>query len=257
MQRLLGHWQTILEGIVAQPECLITDLPLLTAAERVQILSAWNATETATASEEVSVHRLIERQVERTPETIALRCGTEHLTYQQLNLQANRIAHVLQEKRISPETPVIFFAERDMYFAIAMLAIFKAGGIYIPVDPFHPEERNRRVLQESHAVLALTTRTYLPALQRLQQSDAHSLLILSIEDLLEQETRDTNPERPFHVDQVAYILYTSGSTGQPKGVMVEHRGLLNHLQAKIADVQLSAADNLAQNGPLSFDISIW
>ena len=255
--RMAGHWQTLLEAIIAHPEQKISTLPLLTFPERQQ-MQQWNNTGHA-YPEQRYLHQIIEANVDRIPDAIALCCDDEHITYQQLNQQANKVGWFLAEHGAGPEVYIGLFAERSIAFAIAMLAVLKACAIYLPLDPLFPVARLEQMLQQSRPAFILTTSAYSQILQQssanLPQGERPHILDLKV--LLQQQGSGTNLPVQCQPQNLAYVIYTSGSTGVPKGVMVEHRGMLNHLYAKIADVQLSATDIVAQNGPQSFDISIW
>ncbi len=154
MERLLGHFQTLLEGIAAQPEQRIGELPLLSAAERHELLVTWNDTQTAVPPQ--CVHELFAAQVERTPEAVAIEFAGQPLTYRQLNVRANQLAHYLQERGVGPEVRVGVCLERSLDLVVALLGILKAGGAYVPLDPAYPRERLAFMLQDSQAPLLVT-----------------------------------------------------------------------------------------------------
>ncbi|HJT57763.1 MAG TPA: amino acid adenylation domain-containing protein, partial [Ktedonobacteraceae bacterium] len=259
--RLLAHWQALLTGIVAQPEQPVSALPLLTQEERHQILHTWNDTGCSNLSE-ACLPQLLEAQVANAPDAIALRYGEEQVSYEQFNERANMLARMLVARGVGPERLVAVFAERNIAFVTAILAIWKAGGAYLPLDPQYPVSRLAQVLQQSECCLVITAEALQSTLlQALEASDgyrsAEHVGVVLLEAPLAQASSSTNLPTRCLPDQLAYVIYTSGSTGAPKGVMVEHRGMLNHIFAKAADVQLNHADIVAQNGPQSFDISVW
>ncbi|HET8846605.1 MAG TPA: amino acid adenylation domain-containing protein, partial [Ktedonobacteraceae bacterium] len=259
MKRLLEHWQRLLAGIVANPDACLADLPLLTEAEMQHMLLLNN-----TAREypqDLCLPQLFEAQVAHTPQAQAVSCGEEHLTYWELNEMANRLAWLLLERGVGPEVPVALCADRGVHFIAAVLAVWKAGGIHVPVDPNYPESRIAQLVKRSGCSLVLTN-------ARLQTQLEHILLdagdaggdippVLAIDTLLKQGTNITNLPARCEWQNLAYIIYTSGSTGVPKGVMVEHGGMLNHIYGKITDLQITQEDILIQNGPPCFDIIIW
>jgi amino acid adenylation domain-containing protein len=258
ISRLAEHWQTLLEALVADPGQRISRLPLLSQAGRQQLLSAWNPPEQA-ADETPPLTERIEAQVARTPDALAVCCADACLTYHCLNQRANRCARALLDQGVTPELPVGLLAGRDLSFVSALLAIFKAGAAYLPLDPGFPASRLGQILGQSAPTCVLVTRAHRQLLARAYASAAlpDTPRTLALEEQLGGPGGGENLALRCHPGQLAYIISTSGSTGTPKGVMVEHRGLLNHLAAKMADVQLSAGDRVAQNGPQCFDISIW
>ena len=258
LERMLGHWQTLLSGIVANPDCPIAKLPLLTAVERHQLLIAWNHTERDFPLADCFQQRF-EAQAEKTPEAIAVSCNETQLTYRQLNAQANRLAHLFMAQGVGPEVLVALLAERSIDFLTTILAVFKAGGAYLPLDPLHPPRRQRQILQQSRAPLVLASTEFLPALDEALADvlPAERPQVHPIETLLAQPASAENPPSRATPANLAYVIFTSGSTGRPKGAMVTHVGMLNHLWSKVEDLNLTAADVLAQNASQTFDISVW
>ncbi|TMD63194.1 MAG: amino acid adenylation domain-containing protein, partial [Chloroflexi bacterium] len=258
IQRIRNNFQRLLETVVEDPGQHLLDLPLLTEAEQEQIVVEWNATSVAYAREQTFV-TLFEAQVERTPDAVAARYARAHITYRQLNQRANQVAHHLHDCSIGPERLVALLAERDIPFLTAILAVFKAGGAYLPLDPQHPTARLRHVLQHSGCHLVLTASVFASALsEALEEIPAETRpQVLLLEELLQQPHIQHNLAPQPSPRQLAYVIYTSGSTGRPKGAMVEQQGMLNHLYAKIADLQLTEADRVAQTASQCFDISVW
>ena len=163
--RLAGHWQTLLEGIVTHPDQRLNELPLLTEQERHQFVVEWNATQAAYPQDRC-LHELFEEQVERTPEAVAVVCEGEQLSYRELNRPANQLAHHLRERGVGPEMLVALLTERGIPFLISMLAVFKAGGAYLPLDPRHPDTRLRREIEHSHCSIILATMAFTPTLSQ-------------------------------------------------------------------------------------------
>src|SRR6266516_3467410 len=256
--RMAGHWQTLLEGVVADPTRRLADLPLLTEQERCQLLVEWNATQVAYPQEQC-LHQLFEAQVERSPEAVAVVCEEHHLTYHELNARANQLARHLRELGVMPETLVALLMERSMNFVAAILAVFKAGGAFLPLDLQHPVGRHYQILQQSGCQLVLTTDKYGSTLaEALVEIDGSQRpQVIDIETLLQKRAAGENLPLRSVPGNLAYIMYTSGSTGAPKGVMVEQLGMVNHIYAKIADLALNREDRVAQNGPPCFDIVVW
>ncbi|TMC17286.1 MAG: methyltransferase domain-containing protein, partial [Chloroflexi bacterium] len=220
MSRLLGHWQTQLEGIVANPQAQLSDLPLLTEAEREQLLVQWNATQ-RDYPQELCVHQLFERQVQQTPEAIALVFEDGALTYADLNRRANQLAHHLQSitdglATVGSQLLVGICMQRSIAMVVALLAALKAGGAYIPFDPDHPAERLTWMLMDARPVVVLT-QTHLMTIFSLHQVQCICLDACWDAIACESSLNPTSQVAPQHL---AYVLYTSGSTGTPKGVMV-------------------------------------
>lgn len=254
IQGLLEHWRILLEGVATDPDTRVENLPLLPEDERRQILVEWNATR-RNRPPDLSIHELLEAQTQRTPEKVAAIFGDEQLTYSELNRQANQLARYLQAQGGEPESLVGLLDERGNNLLVAILSVFKTGGAYLPLDPDDPPARLHQILGKSNCSLLLTTRKFAPMLETLPAG--RSPHILYWEDIPWQElAEDKLPDctRPEHL---AYVTYTSGSTGAPKGAMIEHRGMLNHLYAKIKDLCLTEADTVAQTASQCFDISVW
>lgn len=252
--RMLGHFQTMLTAIVANPKQRISELPLLTAAERTQLLVEWNNTQT-NYPQQACIHQLFEAQVESTPDAVAVVFGKEQLTYQQLNQQANQLAHYLQSLGVGPEVMVGLCAERSLEMIIALLAIVKAGGAYVPLDPMYPEERLTLMLEDAQVSVLLTQQHLI---DRLPLCNAKVVYLDSNVEAIAQHSQD-NPLSQTTPDNLAYVIYTSGSTGTPKGVTVLHRGVVR-LVKDTNYISISTKDVFLQLAPISFDAStfeIW
>jgi amino acid adenylation domain-containing protein/non-ribosomal peptide synthase protein (TIGR01720 family) len=250
IRRLLGHFTTLLEGVVANPQQRLAELPLLTAAERQQLLVDWNAT-AAAYPPDACLHRLFEAQVARTPEAIALVYEQQQVTYQELNQRANRLAHHLQGLGVGPEVLVGIFLERSLELIIGLLGILKAGAAYVPLDPSYPPERLQFMLAEAQVFVVLT--------QASRRTQVHGDRVLCLDsDWPAVAGKSTaNPVPQTVAAHVAYVMYTSGSTGTPKGVMIPHGGICNRLLWMQEAYGLTAADNVLQKTPVGFDVSVW
>ncbi len=256
IERMAGHFQILLESIVKSPKQPVSELQLLGANESHQILCEWNNTQ-ADYPLDQCFPQLFEAQVARTPEAIAVIFDSQQLTYQQLNARANQWAWHLVEQGVCDNTVVALLCERNLDFLTAILAIFKAGGAYLPLNSNHPVERLRQVLEQSQATKVLVATHLEPMLSLALNSLETPPQLLCLEELAAQSQSSENLPGRCQPQDLAYVIYTSGSTGAPKGAMLEHRGMLNHLYAKVEDLQLSAADVVAQTAPVSFDISVW
>ncbi|HEX6292328.1 MAG TPA: amino acid adenylation domain-containing protein [Herpetosiphonaceae bacterium] len=251
IERLIGHFQTLLPGIAADPRLPITRLPLLSDAERQQ-LSAWNRTRVPYPPDR-TLHELVEAQAEATPDAAALIFGDTSLSYRELNQRANQLAHHLRALGVGNETPVGVCVERSLELVIALLAILKAGGAYVPLDPGYPAERLAFLIKDSQ-VPVLLTQQHLDA--RLPD---HQAAVLHVAAAADQIARwpTTNPVGTSDPDRLAYIIYTSGSTGQPKGAMNSHGAIVNRLLWMQDAYRLTPADAVLQKTPFSFDVSVW
>lgn len=259
IDRLAINFQTLLQSIVTNPHQPVSQLPLLNPIEQQQIIELWNQTQSEyplAAQSEWCFPQLFEQQVSLTPDAIAVSDGDRNLTYQALNDRANRWARHLVELGVDAETIVALVADRNLDFLTAILAVFKAGGAYLPLNPHHPAERIQQVLSQSKAPLILTSNSWTSMLEPIVSSLTNSHL-LNFSQLNAPEYSGANLPIRCTPDNLAYVIYTSGSTGKPKGAMLEQRGMLNHLYAKIVDLNLSPRSIVAQTAAQTFDISIW
>jgi amino acid adenylation domain-containing protein len=226
IERLLANLQVLLDGMVADPTSCLADLPLLTAAERKLVLYDWNDTQES-YPEDPCIHEMFERQVLRTPSATALVCGEEQLSYAELDLRANQLAHHLRGLGVRRETLVGVCVARSAELVTSLLAILKAGGAYVPLDPDYPPERLAYMLQDSGAKIVVTQD---PFADRLRGS-GDGPIVLSLDQARQQilAESESKPESQVGASNLAYVIYTSGSTGAPKGTAIEHRNLANLL----------------------------
>ena len=201
-------------------------------------------------------HELFEEQARTRPDDIAAVHGNLRLTYRELNARANRVAQALLVRGLAREGVVGVVTERNLDWLTAVLAVFKAGGAYLPVEPGFPVDRIARTLTRAGCRLLLTERGRTANLDPALASVPGAQKLL-IDAALEEGHSDADPGIAIAPDQLAYIYFTSGSTGEPKGAMCEHAGFLNHLFAKIDDLQIGAETVVAQTAPQAFDISLW
>jgi amino acid adenylation domain-containing protein/non-ribosomal peptide synthase protein (TIGR01720 family) len=252
MKRMIRHYLVLLADVVDKPEQRISQIPLLTATERNRLLCEWNDT-TSGGLRDDGIGRLFETQVEAAPDSIALTFKSEDLTYLQLHRRVNRLARHLRNLGVGPDVRVAVYMPRTPAIVVALLGILKAGGAYVPVDPAYPEERLKFILRDSQAGLVLTLKPNRSKLLSYAEIDPESILCL---DNLDSGDCSTLPSISSPND-LAYMIYTSGSTGNPKAAMVEHKGMVNHLLAKVEDLDIGPHDRVVQNASQCFDISIW
>jgi amino acid adenylation domain-containing protein len=248
--RMAAHFQTLLQGIVSDPEQHLSSLPLLTEAERHQLLVEWNDTHSP-FPHQACLHELFEAQVERTPEALAVLAEGQQLSYGQLNRLANQLAHHLRTLGVGPDVPVGIYVERSPEMLIGILGILKAGGAYVPLEPSYPAERLAFMLQDSQVTVLVTQERLLP---NLPEHDAKIVCLDTAEGLIACES-EANPVRRTSPANLACLLYTSGSTGQPKGTLLQHRSLVNYTTAAAARYALAPGDRVLQFAPISFDAS--
>ncbi len=255
VQRILGHWQTLLQGMAANPQASLHELPFLTQKEEQQLLAEWNATQTP-VDETLCVHELFQAQAAKTPAAIAVCCRENSISYGELNLRSNQLAHYLRTLGVGPEVVVGVFMDRSIEMVVALLAILKAGGAYLPLDPAYPADRIAMMIDETQ-MPALVTQSGL--LGELPQHRAQTICLDAI--ALQQASRgpqsQVNVQSGVTPSNLAYIIYTSGSTGRPKGVEIEHRSLLNLIQWHQRAYNVSPADRSTHLAGVSFDASVW
>jgi amino acid adenylation domain-containing protein len=227
IKRLARHWGILLESLVARPTERIGMLPLLTEIERHQVLLAGNALQTAFPSEQC-VQQLVERQVQSTPDALAVvyepdQLTYQQLTYQQLNRRANQLAHFLQQRGVGPNVLVGICVERSVEMVVGLLAILKAGGAYVPLDPTSPAERKAFILENSQASIVVTQHS----LSRDLPLGEVQVVCLDTDKAEIAQQSEWNPTSANTADDLAYVIYTSSSTGHPKGVQILHRAVVN------------------------------
>ncbi|MDL5368233.1 amino acid adenylation domain-containing protein, partial [Xanthomonas sp. NCPPB 2654] len=254
--RILGHWTTLLEAMVGDGVQTVSRLPLLSSAERQQMLFAFNATDTA-YPHLATIHALFEAQAAQQPDADALEYAGDRLSYAALNRRANAVAHRLIAMGVTPGDRVAICAERSLAMVVGVLGVLKAGAAYVPLDPAYPADRLAYMLADS-APMAVLTQAVLRA--RLPMLDGLDVPAIVLDAEVEETASDlANPVVANLTSRdVAYVIYTSGSTGQPKGVMVEHRSAVNFWQAMTRTTHRSCGPNarVALNAAFSFDMSL-
>ena len=280
IERLVGHYQTLLTAIVQNPTQLLTDLPLLTAAEQQQLLIDWNAT-AAPYPAERCIHQLFAEQAARTPGAVAViavddkvrgwqgdKVTTDHpvtlspphlviLSYGELNNRANQLAHHLQALGVGPESLVGIGVSRSPAMVVALLGVLKAGGAYLPLDGHYPAERLRFMVADAQPKVLIAEADLLAKVaDKMDDSQPpYHLLDLAVDWPTIAQYPTDNPVSTVDAENLAYVIYTSGSTGQPKGVMIPHRALVNHGAALVREFGLTAQDRVLQFAAFSFDVA--
>jgi surfactin family lipopeptide synthetase C len=252
IKRVLGHLRTALDAIARNPDCALGDVPILTGGERKQLLDDWNNTKHALPRRD-SVIDLFQAQHTRTPDAVAFTCGDERITYAELNARANRLAHHLQALGVGPEVLVGLCIERSFDFVVALLAIFKTGGAYLPLDPTYPRERLEFMLKDAGIAVLVTLDRMVSALP----SMGLTLVRLDADHHLLDRHPNIEPTTRLSPQQLAYVIYTSGSTGQPKGVAVEHMQVLNRLHWMWETYPFKLGEVACQKTAVNFVDSIW
>ncbi len=248
--RMANHFQTLLEAIVDNTDSSLAALPLLTEPERHQLLVEWNETAVAYPTN-LCLHFMIEDQVERTPDSVAVIFEREHLTYRELDRKANSLAHFLQQRGVGPDVLVGVCMERSLEMVISLLAILKAGGAYVPLDPTYPPDRLAYMLQDAQMPLLLTQERFKAALTGTQ------IVCVDTEwSTIAQQPTD-RPVSDVQPHNLAYMIYTSGSTGKPKGALNTHKGICNRLLWMQDAYSLQIGEGVMQKTPFSFDVSVW
>ena len=256
--RMAGHLTRLIEGIVNEPDKRIDELSILTPAEQRQLNEEWNDTDTQYPEAE-SFPQLFEQQVNKRPEAIAVSFQQQYVSYGELNRRVNTLAQSLSNHGVGPEVAVSVITRRNIDLLISILAVFKAGGVYVPIDPLYPPNRLRHILSLSESRVILTSNESAQRLEMIlaEAANGERPKMLEIEELSREAEKEQSLFAPCYPRNLAYLIYTSGSTGQPKGAMIEHRGMLNHLFAKITTLSLGEADIIAETASQSFDISVW
>jgi len=250
--RMMRHFAVLLAAVASDAERRIDDITLLSAAEEQQQLETWNAT-AASYPAEKTLHQLFAEQVERTPHHPAVVSGEEQLTYRELDERANQLAHHLQQLGVGPDTLVALCLERSAEMVVALLAVLKAGGAYLPLDPAYPTERLRFMVEDSGVAHLVTT----AALRHKIAAEVPALILLDGDGERIAAQPTTVPRQQAGSHNLAYVIYTSGSTGQPKGVLLEHGNVVRLLINDQLPFRFTAADVWTMFHSYCFDFSVW
>jgi amino acid adenylation domain-containing protein len=251
MAEMLKQYQVLLESIVSDSDQRISELSLLTEAERHQILVDWNDT-AADYPADKCIHTLFEAQAEHSPEAVAVIFGDEQLSYHELNCRANQLAHYLRKHGVDSEEVVGICMERSLEMIVGLLAILKAGGAYVALEPDFPGARLSFMLEDTKLGLLLTQERLLEKIPEY----SGKVVCLDRNCKLFQNEQESNLELITAPEDLVYVTYTSGSTGKPKGILTSHRSVVQNLHALIHNYSLSATDIVLQLPSFSFDASV-
>ncbi|NET09553.1 MAG: amino acid adenylation domain-containing protein, partial [Symploca sp. SIO2B6] len=252
IKRITGHFITLLEGIVSNPQQRIWQLPLLKEVEQQQLLIDWNNKQ-VNYPQNKCIHQLFEDIVERTPNAIALVFENQQLTYQQLNCRANQLAHYLQSVGVGADVMVGLCVERSLNMIVGILGILKAGGAYVPLDPDYPTERLSFMLEDAQVSVIVTQQQLV---ESLRQDQARVICLDTNWETIAQNS-DSNLANTATANNLAYIIYTSGSTGKPKGVLVNHSNVVRLFAATDDWYNFNSQDVWTLFHSYAFDFSVW
>jgi amino acid adenylation domain-containing protein len=250
--RMVGHLLRVLEDAASNPDSAISDLSILTKEERRQVFVDWNSTAAPYPSSQC-VHMLFECHAKKNPESLAICAGGRCVTYGELNRWSNQLAHYLQQQGVGPDEPVAVCLDRSIEMVVAQLAVLKAGGAYLPLDPTYPKNRLELLLARATPRLVLTRARF-----RNRLGDIATPCWCVDRDMSEVNRLSENElGSEVDADNLAYIIFTSGSTGDPRAVAVEHRSLLNLIMWHVRTYVVSMQDRATQVASPAFDASVW
>jgi amino acid adenylation domain-containing protein len=250
--RMIGHFQTLVESIAADPDQHLSSLPLLTDAERRKQLIEWNTTQTDYPQDKC-LHQLFEARVRENPEATAVIYGDGRLSYEALNRRANHVAHYLRSLGVRRDVRVGLCVERSVEMVYGILGILKAGGAYVPLDPTYPQERLSFMLENSE-VSVLLTQKHLA--ETLPEHKGVTVYLDAQWETISQASAE-NPSTGVTADNLAYVIYTSGSTGRPKGIALRHQGVVNNISDLNRRFDVGAGDSVLALSSLSFDMCVY
>ncbi|WJQ84451.1 linear gramicidin non-ribosomal peptide synthetase LgrC [Brevibacillus brevis] len=249
IERVLHQMSYLLESMMAKPEQCLAEVSMISESELQQVVVEWNDTRVDYPTQ-LCIHQAFEKQVEKTPDAIALVYKKMELTYAELNNRANQLAHRLIASGVKPDKLVGICVERSFEMIIAFLGVMKAGAAYVPIDPAHPQDRIAYMIEDSQANILLTQ----VSLKDILPVSSKRVICLDSDELANEPT--TNVDSGVNEHHLAYVIYTSGSTGLPKGVMVEHHSVVNLTHALIHSFQIDPTSRVLQFTSFSFDVSV-
>lgn len=248
IERMTGEYETLLRGILANPNQRLSEYSLLTEQQKHRLLGSWNNTQTE-YQKVTGIQQLFEEQVEQSPDAIAVIFEDKSLTYQELNQRANQLAHYLKELGVKADQLVGICLERSLDMLVGLLGILKAGGAYVPLDPAYPEDRLTYMVEDAQLSIIVTLNKWTSLIK--QQSFTRVCLDTQADIIAQEKT--ANPAILIKDNNLAYVIYTSGSTGKPKGVLIEHQSLINFSKSAREKYQITAEDNVLQFASINFD----
>ncbi len=262
LRRLRSNFMRLVHSALVQPTCAMGLLPLVSRAEQ-RLMAQWNRTAVAVAqaSGGAGLHHLIEQQVRRTPDAVAVVVEGSTLSFAELDARANHWAQQLQQRGVRRGAMVGVLLERSFDMVVAMLAVWKAGGAYLPLEPDFPAQRLHDTLADSAAALVLTHETLQtrlpPVVTALCMDAAAAPAGTASSAVPARDDVAATASAAVRGDDPCYVIYTSGSTGKPKGAVLPHRAICNHMAWMVAHHRLGAGDHVLQKTPFSFDASVW
>jgi amino acid adenylation domain-containing protein len=249
IKRMVGHFELLLDSIVANPEQRLSELSLLTAAEH-QLFAEWNQTNREYPDD--CIHQLFEAQVTRTPEAVAVVFDEARLSYRELNRRANQLAHYLRRLGVGPEVQVGILLDRSLEMIIVVLGVLKAGGAYVPLDPRYPPERLAFMIEDAALKVLLTQAGW-----RERLGDSAVSHVIEIEEEIWHGEKQENPQVEMTSGNLAYVIYTSGSTGRPKGVAIEHHSAVTLLHWARETFAEEEFQGVLAGSSICFDLSVF
>ncbi|WP_460263293.1 amino acid adenylation domain-containing protein [Clostridium sporogenes] len=243
------YLERIIESLLINPYVTVGNIELLSEDEKNEILYEFNDTKVDYPKNK-TIHELLEAQVEKTPDNVAVVFEDKKLTYRELNERANSLARVLRDKGVKADSIVGIMVERSLEMIVGIMGILKAGGAYLPIDPNYPKERIEYMLKDSNSKILLSKSDLVETIE----FDGEFIDLYN-ENLFNKES--SNLEKINNSSNLAYIIYTSGTTGKPKGAMIEHRSLVNRLNWMQNKYPISEKDTILQKTTYTFDVSVW
>src|SRR5688572_15639894 len=248
IERMSGHLQTLLEAMAGDPRARLRELAILTVDEKSKI-QRWNATAVA-YPEPRCAHELVEEQARTRPEALAIQDGSRQITHRELDDRAERLAGRLQRAGVRPDSLVAVYLERSVEMVVALLAVWKAGAAYVPIDREYPAARVRFMLEDTGAPVLVTQKALAAALP----ASSATIMYVDVEESVTERRTERSPPLP---ERLAYVIYTSGSTGVPKGVPITHRSLFNLICWHRQAYDVTPADRATQIAAPAFDAAVW